>query len=99
MSDASNGWIVAGASTIIATLATAVATLFKINENKSISAVKALEQRVNFLDVANAECIKDRQELNATVVSLSVAVARLEGKLSHFISDVKEAGDDDDGIA
>lgn len=89
--DVSNGWIAAGVSTIIASLATAVATLFRMSENKSVSAVRALEERVNYLDKANAECIEDRIKLNANIVNLSVTVARLEGRLSHFISDVNEA--------
>lgn len=87
----SPGWIAAGVTTLIASLATAVATLFKINESKSALAVKSLElrlegyaQRLDDSDRKHQECLEDR-------IELSRQIARLEGRLSHFISDVNEA--------
>ena len=77
-------------------LTTAVAALFKINESKSALAVKSLEirlegyaSRLDDSDKKHQECLEDR-------IELSKQIARLEGRLSHFIKDVQ---DSDDGSA
>ena len=91
----SPGWIVAGVLGIVSSLAGAVATLFKINESKSALAVKSLEvrlegyaTRLDDSDRKHQECLEDR-------IELSKQIARLEGRLSHFIKDVQDSGDGD----
>ena len=61
------GWIFGAAASIIATLASAVAFMFKLNESKNAEAIKkletgqsALQTRCDILDKQNDECIKDR---------------------------------------
>lgn len=97
MSDApfSPGWIAAGVGAIVATLSSAVAALFKMNESKSALAVKSLEgrlegyaHRLDDSDKKHQECLEDR-------IELSKQIARLEGRLSHFIKDVNQAGENE----
>lgn len=90
----SPGWIAAGVGVILTTLSSAVAALFKINETKSALAVKSLEvrlegyaKRLDESDKKHQECLEDR-------IDLSKQLARLEGRLSHFIKDVNQAKDD-----
>lgn len=90
----SPGWIAAGVGAIIATLSSAIAALFKLNETKSAIAVKSLEvrlegyaHRLDDSDKKHQECLEDR-------IELSNQIARLEGRLSHFIKDLNQAGDE-----
>ena len=73
MASENTPWIITGASAVIATLASAVAFLFRLNENKSIKAVAGLETRldhyatrIEMLDQMNRDCIQDRARLQAT---------------------------------
>ena len=86
-------WIIAGVSAVVTGLTTAVAALFKINESKSALAVKSLEirlegyaSRLDDSDKKHQECLEDR-------IELSKQIARLEGRLSHFIKDVQDSDD------
>ena len=88
----SPGWIVAGILGIVTTLAGAVATLFKLNETKSTLAVKSLEVRLEGYAMRLDESDKKHQECLEDRIELSKQIARLEGRLSHFINDVNEAG-------
>jgi hypothetical protein len=61
------GWIFGAAASIIATLASAVAFMFKLNESKNAEAIKkletgqsALQTRCDILDKQNDDCVKDR---------------------------------------
>ena len=88
----SSGWIVAGILGIVSSLAGAVATLFKMNETKSTLAVKTLELRIEGYAVRLDDSDRKHQECLEDRIELSKQIARLEGRLSHFISDVNEAG-------
>ena len=80
-------WIIAGVSTIIASLASAVAYLFKLNETNSIKAVAGLEarvehyeKRVDHLDKMNSECLQDRAKLSAKCELFEKRISQIEGK-------------------
>lgn len=92
--DISGGWIAAGVTTLLASMATAVATLFKISESKSALAVKSLEIRLESYSLRLDESDKKHQECLEDRIDLSKQIARLEGRLSHFIDDVNQAGED-----
>ena len=78
-------WIVAISSAIVATLTSAVAFLFKLNESKSVKAVDTLElhvtvlgQRLERLDQANRECIEDRARLQTHCEIFEKRLSQLE---------------------
>ena len=80
-------WIIAGVSTIIASLASAVAYLFRLNETNSIKAVTGLEvrvehyeKRVDHLDKMNRDCLEDRAKLAAKCELFEKRISQIEGK-------------------
>lgn len=74
MNDANGyaGWIMACVATAGATLAGAVATLFKLNESKNTKRIESLESEIGSLRVRADACEKERNEFR-------VELARLEG--------------------
>lgn len=75
MSDGSNtGYIVGAAGTIIGTLATAVAGLFKLVESKNSAAIEDLRMRVTESDAHHEECRKDREELRVQIAEMKVQI-------------------------
>lgn len=80
-------WVIAGASTIIAALSSAVAFLFKLNESKSLKAVLGLELRVDHqskqldeLEKMNRECLIDRSRLQAKCEIIEKRLIEVEKK-------------------
>ena len=71
------GWVLGGVAAVIATLAAAVANLFRISENKNADAIKEQEKEIAVLrtqvktatdsaketEKARVECEKDRASL------------------------------------
>jgi len=91
MDDSNTGWFFAGVSTVIASLASVVAFLFKMNESKNTAAITALqtrldqqEKKLNDSDIKHEECQQDREKL-------SIQVATLTGKLERYIIDQTES--------
>ena len=87
MSAEQTPWVIAGASTIIAALSSAVAFLFKLNESKSLAAVAGLEVRVDHqsrqleeLEKMNRECLIDRSRLQAKCEIIEKRLAEVEKK-------------------
>ena len=87
MSAEQTPWVIAGASTIIAALSSAVAFLFKLNESKSLRAVASLEARVDHqdrqlteLEKMNRECLIDRSKLQAKCEIIERRLAEVEKK-------------------
>lgn len=71
------GWLFGAAASIIATLASAVAFMFKLNESKNATAivelkksVKDIRGRCDTLEVQNDECIKDRDEIRVKLAKV-----------------------------
>lgn len=80
-------WVIAGTSTIIAALSSAVAFLFKLNESKSLRAVASLEARIDHqdkqiteLENMNRECLMDRSRLQAKCEIIEKRLAEVEKK-------------------
>ena len=57
------GWFFAGMATVIGTLASVVAFLFKLNETKNAAAIIDLTKRLDASDRRHDECLKDRADL------------------------------------
>lgn len=83
------GWIVAGVAAVYATLTTAIATLFKMNESRSAksiekleSDVKSMQVRLDESDKKHEDCLEDRNNLN-------VKLARVEEQLNHFVKKIE----------
>ena len=80
-SPADTGWVVGGVGAAVGTLATAVATLFKINEGKNAQAILELKdaiqdanKRFDESDKKHDECQKDRENLRVEMARLTVMV-------------------------
>jgi len=78
------GWFIAGISTVIASLAAAVATLFKMIESKNTEAIGELkahvievEKRLEESDRRHDDCQIDRAILSTEVALLKEYVARV----------------------
>lgn len=94
MDESNTGWFFAGVSTVIATLASVVAFLFKLNETKNSQAIAAMqnrldsqerkmnsqEEKIKESEIKHDKCEEDRQ-------NLAVKVANLTGKLDRYIID------------
>ncbi|TWU22470.1 hypothetical protein Pla52o_35260 [Novipirellula galeiformis] len=86
------GWVIAGVSTVVATLASAVAGLFKLNESKNAEAIKRLEDHVGKQeskleaqetrliesDRKHDECQQDRIKLSTEVGLIRERLASVE---------------------
>ena len=79
------GWIVAGASTVIATLASAVAFLFRNNEAKNTASIAKLENQVELLECKVVESDRKHDECQQDRVRLSVEVAIIREHLANYI--------------
>lgn len=73
MNDTPMGWVLAGIATVIGTLATAVAGLWRLSEAKNSKAIAAHQETIDHLEIRATKCEHDREELR-------VRVARLETK-------------------
>tara|TARA_R110002111_G_scaffold84804_1_gene133153 strand:+ start:179 stop:433 length:255 start_codon:yes stop_codon:yes gene_type:complete len=76
------GYIVGLAGTIIGTLASAVAFLFKLLDSKNSSAIVDLQTRVACLDTANQECREDRENLRVELATVKSDLCRKVDKPS-----------------
>lgn len=75
------GWVVGGVGAAVGTLATAVATLFKINEGKNAQAIielkdaiKDANKRFDESDKKHDECQHDRENLRVEMARLSMRI-------------------------
>lgn len=81
------GWLLGGVATVVATLATAVATLFKMNEGKNTAAIsrqenmitKLVEQADRLVERAD-DCEQDRRRLGESVARLETKLEQIEKK-------------------
>ena len=91
-SPADAGWVVGGIGAAIGTLATAVATLFKLNENKNAQAIVELKERLlvetsslkSEIELSNkrfAESDKKHDECQHDRENLRVEMARLSMRI------------------
>lgn len=67
------GWILGGIATVLATMATAVTTLWKASESKNAKAIEVLEVRAS-------ECERERLTLRTAIAELRTEIRLLERK-------------------
>jgi anti-sigma-K factor RskA len=76
------GWITAGVVSVIAALAGAVATLFKLRENENARAISELKEQVSIAKEATDKCEKDRVELFADCKLMKYEIEVLKEKIN-----------------
>ena len=79
-----SSWFLAAVGTVVAALAGAVATMFKMLESKNAEAISSLqthvaavEERLKENDIKHEECQKDRIKLSVEVALLREQVCRI----------------------
>ncbi len=78
------GWVLAGVATVIATLAGAVATLFKIRENENAKAIADLKASHELTKQKSDKCEEDRNKLFTRCEVLEVKLQTVEEKLARM---------------
>ena len=87
-------WFLGGIGTVVATLATVIASLFKINEGKNANAIteqakeiasaqteiKIVRDALSSVEIARLECERDRSALAAKCEFFEKRLAKLEDK-------------------
>jgi hypothetical protein len=87
-------WFLGGIGTVVATLATVIASLFRINELKNTAAIaeqaleiasaqteiKVVREALSAVEVARMECERDRAALGAKCEFFEKRLAKLEDK-------------------
>ena len=97
MSDPNASWYIAGASTIIASLASAVAFLFKLLESKNTESIASLEQKLLMQDERLIESDRKHDECQQDRMKLSQEVAIIREHLAIYIKKHQQPGDTDPG--
>jgi len=85
--ESDTGWFVAGVSTVVATLASTVAFLFRSNEAKNTVAIEKLDKQVELLESRVVESDRKHDECQEDRVKLSVEVAIIREHLASYIKD------------
>lgn len=88
------GWILAGIATVIATLSSVVAMLYRGNEKQNAERIQALESDVKSLQSKNETLVEHVEECRRDREDLRVKIATVETRLSLYIekhdSDTKQ---------
>ena len=85
MSNASteiSGWFTAGIATVVATLSSVVAFLFKLRENENAKRIEDLKSEVSTISVKADKCEEERAELKAECATMRGKLEVLETKLA-----------------
>jgi hypothetical protein len=80
----SSGWVAAGISTVIATLASVVAYLYHRLDANNAKTITALEGRCDLLQKKVDECETDRLLLHRQMAKLEVKIAMLEDEIKEL---------------
>ncbi len=83
------GWVLAGVLTIVATLSSVVAFLYKRLDSNNAKTIAALETRCDMLQKKVDECEKDRLDLHRQMAKMEVKIALLEDEMKEFRKEVK----------
>jgi hypothetical protein len=75
------GWILAGVSTVIATLTGVIAKLFQRRESESAKAIAKLESEVATTRAASEKCEQDRVTLFANCKVMELKINMLEQRV------------------
>ena len=76
------GWMLAGIATVIATLSSTVAWLFKLRENENAKRLSDLTDEVASISVKADKCETERGELKIECAIMKGKLSVLETKLS-----------------
>ncbi len=76
------GWVMASVATIIASLASAVAFLFKLRENENAKNIQELKSDLQSSAKRSEQCEQDRAELYTKCAVLEAKMETLESKVS-----------------
>ena len=79
VAEETTGWVVAGITSLIASLSSAIAYLFRLREKEIRERIDALEEHADMQENAITECREDRQRL-------SIEVATLRGELNAHLN-------------
>ena len=82
VSDGFSGWVAAGIATIIATLSSTVAWLFKLRENENAKHLANLTNEVATISAKADKCEEERGELKIECAIMKGKLQVLETKLS-----------------
>jgi hypothetical protein len=77
-----SGWVAAGIATIIATLSSVVAWLFKLRENENAKHLTNLTEEVAMISVKADKCEEERGQLKIECAIMKGKVEVLETRLS-----------------
>lgn len=78
------GWFTAGVATVVASLSSVVAFLFKLRENENTKRITELKDEVQTISVKADKCEEERGELRTECVALRGKIDVLEVKLSRI---------------
>jgi len=76
------GWMLAGIATVIATLSSTVAWLFKLRENENAKHISSLTEEVATIALKADKCEQERGELKIECALMKGKIELLETKLS-----------------
>lgn len=82
VSEGFSGWVAAGIATIIATLSSVVAWLFKLRENENAKHLTNLTEQVATISAKADRCESERSELKIECTLMKGKLEVLETKLS-----------------
>jgi hypothetical protein len=78
------GWMLAGIATVIATLSSTVAWLFKLRENENAKHISSLTEEVATIGLKADKCEAERGELKIECALMKGKIELLETKLSYM---------------
>ncbi len=85
-----SGWVTAGIATIIATLSSVVAWLFKLRENENSRHIESLTKQVETISVKADKCEEERGELRTKIEVLETKLSFIDvngTKFSHKLGE------------
>lgn len=72
------GWFSTAVAAVMGTLATVIATLFKMNETKNAVAISEMKERLQTVEAENKICIEDRTKMQIQIAQLELTVCRAQ---------------------
>ncbi len=79
-----SSWVTAGIATILATLSSAVAFLFKLRENENAKRLEELKSDVETINAKADKCETEREELKVECAVMRSKIETLEIKLERI---------------
>jgi hypothetical protein len=80
----SSGWVLGGIGTIMATLASVVALLFKVRESENAKRIEEMSKRVDDLQKRSDKCDEDRLALHRSDAANRERISIMENMLKEI---------------